>query len=409
MLFRSSLSVALASPMPQPFPVAPPPIESIKLQKVPEAVRSAMDFRSPSGASYLGEAMSLPGQSGAFMNSTMPKTPQGTRAPSPVSGSGSGAGSGTSEPGRSQPPSQGSSRGGSRVGSRAPSRRASEDKLTASPVTSPVYISSHASSPSSRSSSAFSPLFPFPSPGPSQPPVRTRDRAKSVYLSLSSSLSLSADPYQGAESGARNAGGYDLGVSPLSLGLSPLSLGIPSQRILSASGVPDHGNPLARRQQGRGLLASHRTSVIPPGAAAVANESTDEYAQIILASRNAKMRKWKTSASTIGSVGFDSIYGQARREMAFPSFGDEREPDEVLAFRQDGMAELGLGTGASKEIEWVDWLDEYRRMKEAKLRAEEAALRAEMAEQDEPKSPDEKGKGKETSDFASCQTWEFRC
>lgn len=363
-----------------------------------------MDFRIPTGASYLGEPMSLPGQNGSFMTSAMPKTPQGTRAPSPVSGSGSG--SVASETVRSQPPSQGSSPGGSRGGSRAPSRRASQDKLVASPVTSPVHIPGHASTPSSGSSSAFSPLFPFStSAAPSQPVTRTRDRAKSVYLPPSSSLSLSlsADPFQAVESAARKQGGYDLGVSPLSLGLSPLSLGIPSQRIVSESGASHHSNSLTRRQQGRGLLASsNRTSVVPPGAAAVSNESTDEYAQIILASRSAKMRKWKTSNPAIG---FDSIYGQARGEVGsrkgIPAFGDDEgeSGEEVDVRRQDGIEELGLAAGADKEIEWVDWLDEYRKMKEAKLQAEQAALREEMAEQDEPKSPDEKGKGKETGEL----------
>ena len=38
-----------------------------------------------------------------------------------------------------------------------------------------------------------------------------------------------------------------------------------------------------------------------------------------------------------------------------------------------GMGALRPGTSGSREIEWVDWLEEYKKMKEAKLRAEKEA------------------------------------
>jgi hypothetical protein len=146
-------------------------------------------------------------------------------------------------------------------------------------------------------------------------------------------------------------------------------------------------------------LGSRRNSDHPAPSVPSGSESTDEYARIILASRSAKMRKWKTSSSTIGQVGFDSTTVTGRGDHSrrgIPSFGDYgTDTMEESDITQERGAPFGV-MGGNKEIEWVDWLDEYRRMKEAKVREEHAALVDEVREQDEPKSPaaEEKGKWK---------------
>lgn len=183
------------------------------------------------------------------------------------------------------------------------------------------------------------------------------------------------DPFREAS----DSSSHDLGVSPLSLGLSPLALG-------AQDGIRRSNS----QRGGRGLLAAHRTSVAPTGGlgastgagGAGAAENTDEYAQIILASRNAKMRKWKTStgSSNDGHARSGSWAGEGgpmRRGM--PSFGEEGElVQEADITAADGIG-FGIGVG-NKEFEWVDWLDEYRKMKEAKLRAERSEANEGVAE-----------------------------
>lgn len=376
---RSSLSAAFSAGVPAPTPVPPPPVESIKLTKVPEAVRSALDFRLPTGISYLGEASSLPGS-----GIPIPKTPSGTRAPSPVSGSASG--SLASDTIRSHPPSQQSSR--------APSRPPSRERLVLLPVTSPVHIPGHSSTPSTSSSSAFSPLFPFPSSPVNPNP--TRNRARSVYVpsTASPSFSSNSDHFREVDlpplgKGLKRRTLNDLGIFPGSPGYSPLPSG--SNRKVSDSDYVGHlASTSVGSQQGQGFVGVRRTSVFP-GDAGDPSQSTDDYAQIILASRSAKMRKWKTS--TTSSVGvFADEPGKMQGREAFsrnpiPSFDEESAKEGDLT--EDAATEFGLG-GQIKEIEWVDWLDEYRKMKEAKLRAEQAAAVKTPREL----AAEEKGKGR---------------
>lgn len=126
---------------------------------------------------------------------------------------------------------------------------------------------------------------------------------------------------------------------------------------------------------------------------------TDEYAHIILASRTAKMRKWKTSTSTLGTAGLDLTFlggkdgGLSR--SGIPSFDNDVDPLDEMDITQESLV-YGTGSSGNKEIEWVDWLDEYRKMKEAKMRAEQGESMGDLIEQDEPLSPaiDLKGKGK---------------
>lgn len=119
----------------------------------------------------------------------------------------------------------------------------------------------------------------------------------------------------------------------------------------------------------RGEASSRRLSTVQTP------QGIDEYARIIVQSRNAKMQKWKTSTTQSQS----RIPGYALFANEEDSSGakDANETQEVAAtpnvspagsltdHRDDDGDESG-----QREIEWVDWLDEYRRMKEAKLRVE---------------------------------------
>lgn len=164
----------------------------------------------------------------------------------------------------------------------------------------------------------------------------------------------------------------DLRVSPLTAPLSPLSiasLSIPT-RNFSDGGVS--------ARLARGGPANHRGSFFDLSVNEHLEEGTDEYAQIISSSRTAKMKKWKSPTSNKmfdqnTASSWDS--GKSFRRKPIPTFSEmvgEREDHD----RGENEESLGFGNsfdtnsgGVTREIEWVDWLDEYRRMKEAKLRA----------------------------------------
>ncbi|GAA5951604.1 hypothetical protein JCM21900_000525 [Sporobolomyces salmonicolor] len=379
---RTSLpsTYAVPIPIPAPFPAAPPPSESIKLQKVPESVRSAVDIRqSALSSSYTSDAFvggsSSRSSGSAPSESRLPKTPVGTRAPSPVSGSGSGSGSPSD--GRSLPTSQASSRGPSQHHS----RRSSREKV---PTISALTLSSPG--PTSSATSAFGPLFPFQSGAPAGSPS-PRHRSKSI--SVSPSQSLQQDPFRddGELAPPSSTAQRDHGVSPPAFNLNLFGSAIaPSSgqpRVASDSKPAAKGHKASASISSVGggsnsRLAVHRASVAPGGAAV---NSTDEYAQIILSTRNAKVRKWKTSPSTQGSASLESATAASGKSWTLAggrnnsALGEQAEdgdqqPSETDITHAQG-AQFGL-QGRRKEIEWVDWLDEYRKMKEAKLRADEA-------------------------------------
>ena len=326
-----------------------------------------MDFRQPASKAYTGEPFSLPNPGLASPASLtlgdirLPKTPTATRAPSPASGSGSVS---PASMRRSNPNSQPSSRGPSR----GPSRQPSREQLSSPPTSSPLHLSSVLPSSSASSTSAFSPLFPFPatSTAPSSTgPSRTRSKSVYQFPATQAIPSPPSDSFNEQSDGSS----HDLGVSPLSLGLSPIALG-------SQPGIRRSNS----QRSGQGLLANHRMSLAgaaglgasagPSGRPGGNGENTDEYAQIILASRNAKMRKWKTStgSSEGGHARSGSWAGEAGPRRGLSTFGEAELVDEADITAADGVG-FGLGVG-SKEFEWVDWLDEYRKMKEAKLAAE---------------------------------------
>ncbi|BGP04611.1 rim15, signal transduction response regulator [Rhodotorula toruloides] len=333
--------------VPLPFPAAPPPSESIKLQKVPESVRSALEFRQP--ASFSGEPMSLPnihgfGPSTSPPDVRVPKTPLATRAPSPAS-------SPSSRSSRNSPNT-------SRTPSRLPSRQSSSEKLQGISISPPPDRST-----SSMASSAFAPLFPFTTSAasPAIGSTRTRDRSRSISVSTEQAALGTPWPRSAVEGKTAQFPTKDLPVSPPTDLLTPFEgsrrkpMHTPSASISSIGGF----SPSSR-------LATHRTSIAPAGVG-VGNDSTDEYAQIILSTRNAKVRKWKTSGTSVSTL----EAGTVGAGKTWTNLGETSE--EAVESTADGQAVAKYEVQPeTKEIEWVDWLDEYRKMKEAKLKADEA-------------------------------------
>lgn len=139
----------------------------------------------------------------------------------------------------------------------------------------------------------------------------------------------------------------------------------------------------------------------PSGSAATDNAmlGTDEYARIIMQSRSAKMQKWRATApigrqrsqsptmSKPGDRQSSTLRGPAdtsrglsdvtRRGTVsglpdhFKNYRDAQAADESLDDEGTLSVPSFSNLGAPGEIEWVDWLDEYRKMKEVKLLAEQ--------------------------------------
>ncbi|GAA5992000.1 hypothetical protein JCM10908_000689 [Rhodotorula pacifica] len=358
--------------IPQPFPAAPPPHESIKLQKVPESVRTALEFRQQSAA-YNGEPMSMPETHGfgkfgaAVLDSRLPKTPVATRAPSPAS-----------------PPSSHSSHSpaASRPASRQPSRQSSREHLATLSVSPPVQSTSSASS-------AFAPLFPLPisTPPLSGPTRSARDRARSVAMP-GGSPSVGSSPLSKSSSPPTfNPVFVSDALAPSGLSVSVSSSSPLARRAHQASGSISGGFGNAGPFEPGSRLSAHRMSLAPSMGLGAPGDGTDEYAQIIMSTRNAKMRKWKGSGPAVstleaGTIGAGSTFIQAGGQY------DGAEPSD-----QGGAAQP-----ETREIEWVDWLDEYRKLKEAKLRADQegdtSPEREKPASDEDGQSTEGEGKGK---------------
>lgn len=164
---------------------------------------------------------------------------------------------------------------------------------------------------------------------------------------------------------------------------------------------------------------------VSPAAARESMSGTDEYARIIVQSRNAKMQKWRAqNPSRLGPQQVGRRNDTAGLDTAWPS-RSRFEPDQSdvpLASGQTSLArrgttiglqrdsgilgaplptrrgsavdsndsiesqldeeedsQRGLESSAFAEFEWVDWLDEYRKMKEAKLQSEREEAEAQAA------------------------------
>ena len=129
--------------------------------------------------------------------------------------------------------------------------------------------------------------------------------------------------------------------------------------------------------------------MLPPGASSPAT-SSDDYARHLQESRASKLRKW--AGTSAAGVGTDTIAGseissaKSKRRAGIPDFagfGYSGGPSGGRDMRDELLGDIGArpGTSGSREIEWVDWLDEYKKMKEAKIQAEQA--RKESAKMDE--------------------------
>lgn len=87
--------------------------------------------------------------------------------------------------------------------------------------------------------------------------------------------------------------------------------------------------------------------------------------------------------------------GSSRRAVGHLATSSITEADITSADAGD----FGMATTGNKEFEWVDWLDEYRKLKEAKMKAERnGEAGGEGDDELEPMvSASLKGKGRATS------------
>ncbi|KAJ1028772.1 hypothetical protein NDA16_001937 [Ustilago loliicola] len=167
---------------------------------------------------------------------------------------------------------------------------------------------------------------------------------------------------------------------------------------------------------------------ISPATAHQPLSGTDEYARIIIQSRNAKMQKWRAqNPSRLGSqpagrrneaaAGLDPAWlsrdqfdtsnadtaltsGQTSLARRGTTIGLQRNSSMLGApmptrrgsavdsndsiesqLDEEEDSHRDLGSSAFAEFEWVDWLDEYRKMKEAKLQSEREEAEAQAAEE----------------------------
>ena len=319
---RSSLTAAMASSAAAILPPPPPP-ESIKLQRVPTAVRIAQTLHAlPTMTSTLSSSQSSTG-AGMLAAPTMSASTSSSSADPPVFAV-------TATPFATQHPSPADTDSSTPSSSRryataGPSRSSSRSgRHVPAPIVAPA--PSPPTSGHERSQSAFSPLFAIP-------PTTSGRRERSRTIVNPDVFSL--PPVQPV---VESPPDLHYGASPLSRGLSPLALAGMPTRAFSAH-VP-------------AALPLHARISAPK---ADRGHQSDEYAQIIMQSRTAKMKKWKGSELQLSP---------GRRRARLPSFDEADITDS-----------LGLLPGAgstNKEIEWVDWLEDYRKMKEAKLAAEQA-------------------------------------
>ena len=177
----------------------------------------------------------------------------------------------------------------------------------------------------------------------------------------------------------------------------------------------------ARRVHRPSDAALFAPGAVSPATANPSMSGTDEYARIIVQSRNAKMQKWRAqNPSRLGPQQAGRRNDVAALDAAWPA--RQNQADAPLASGQSTLArrgttiglhrdssilgapvptrrgsavdsndsiesqldeeedsQRGLESSAFAEFEWVDWLDEYRKMKEAKLQSEREEAEAQAA------------------------------
>lgn len=343
--------------------------DAIRLQRVPTSVRIAQSLHpmltptTVSAASVSSTSHLTPVQHAEvspLQTSPQPRTPLASRANTPSSD--------TSSSSLSAPASKTPSRHGSPAqdpkGTRLPPLH-----MTATPTTASATSSSHRTN-SSPSASAYSPLFDIPTMA--SPARRARARTFSIP-----SAAVLREP--------------SMRTSIENTGRPP-----PSQGLLLEFDAQPHQSP---RETSAGSVSkqSHRLSAQPILHGTLPTE--DEYARIIMQSRSAKMKKWKGTSKTglDANTDFAPFHdnggassslsaprsGHVKRgNMAFDEDAPFQDPQEAdIADQERGsdllsdfghhgdMTRHSSSTSASN-VEWVDWLDEYRKMKEAKVLAE---------------------------------------
>lgn len=336
--------------------------EPIRLQRVPTAVRISQSLHplltstplSASGPGPANDTRAGPSDSPP----TQPQTPSASRTNSPSSGRTSAAPSVSASPRiedkRSlQPPPQ----------------------PPASPKADPSYNESNPSS-------AYSPLFDLPVHA--QP--KRRSRAQTFSLASGSGSAGLQDAANQREQQQNSALHLDFGPMRAEPSTGP-------QPATSTSLSP----ATASKRRHHRLSAQPVTGVGAP--------TEDEYARIIMQSRTAKVKKWKggpdteekppllrpdaldrrasllSSTRSTGTRDPSSSVSSVRWSSEDVAPADEadiadqsRQPPSAYAnFSTATSIQLdtaGADTPSGHNIEWVDWLEEYRRMKEAKVLSE---------------------------------------
>ncbi|GAC96489.1 AGC/NDR protein kinase [Pseudozyma hubeiensis SY62] len=325
------------------------------------------------------------------------------------------------------------------LGSRSPTLIPPRSDLLDVPTSAPR----HAGLPAS--TSAYSPLLALnASSARTSPTAERRPRLASSHSitqrmswgaqELFDSLQEATDGHDEHDDGFEDkpapwiASTQDAGVqSSLAPAAASLSQRRQTQGNLSSSIGSTHllGVPPSNRRVHRPSEAALFTPVGNlPTAVHQPMSGTDEYARIIVQSRNAKMQKWRAQnpsrlgsylrqrneVATLGGSQLSRervqnstaeaplILGQTNLARRGTTIGLQRDSSMVGApaptrrssavgsddsiesqLDEDEDGQRGLESSAFAEFEWVDWLDEYRKMKEAKLQSEREEAEAQAA------------------------------
>ncbi|CBQ71694.1 related to serine/threonine protein kinase [Sporisorium reilianum SRZ2] len=320
------------------------------------------------------------------------------------------------------------------LGSRSPTIVPPSSDLLDVPTSAPR----HAGLPAS--TSAYSPLLSLSTSSARTSPTAERRPILSPSRSATQRMSWGAqelfDSLQEPSEGARGDDAYAGDDKP-----APWIASTQDTRA-KASLAPDAAAPSRRRLTQGNLSTSvgsnallavpapfrrlHRPSDaalfapggVSPAAAHPSMSGTDEYARIIVQSRNAKMQKWRAqNPSRLGqqqagrrneTANLDTAWqNQAEVPRSAGPTSLARRGTTIGLQRDSGLlgapwptrrgsavdsndsiesqldeeedSQRGLESSAFAEFEWVDWLDEYRKMKEAKLQSEREEAEAQVA------------------------------
>lgn len=240
-------------------------------------------------------------------------------------------------------------------------------------------------------------LFPFSLPASSQ-------RTQSTNIRRARSRSRGSPPAQRASPRSRNETWDQLSdvpetsVEPMfsheppieslptreDLGRRRLTLGpeaIRADRNSPSEKSKDAALGIVESSPTRERKKMFRTSMLPAESVSAASASTDDYARHLQESRASKLQRW-ANASIESAAGTTTISGSII-DIGSPSRGtrgaasvlDETTFQPPTQYLETSGGDIGIrpGTGG-RDIEWVDWLDEYKRLKEAKLKAEHDLL-----------------------------------